>query len=472
VTQPVFPRPATGWVGDVIPYVQDGRAVLAYLRDERGGLHSGMSWDAYATNDFSSFEDLGVVLPQGTEAEPDFNCYTGSIVEADGLTHIFYTGYNDTVTVQGQASQLVMHASTSRLGDAVVKHPEHSFGAPDGYEAADFRDPFVFRPAADGPWHMLVIARRARGADRRRGVILDFESADLKSWTFRGEFWAPGRYIAVECPEVFPIGEHWYLVYSEFSERFATRYRVGPTPFGPWTVPEHDTIDGRAFYAAKSLVHDGVRYFAGWIPTKEGETDDGGWEWAGHLAVHAARPADDGSLLFSIPDALADSFRNKRRLAVGSGDAWSADVPDGLAVAVDPDAPDQFLLDVTIDIAPGTVECGVVLHSSDDGSEGYVIRLEPRRNRMVFDRWPRRRTGEAQWQISGDVPFAVELERSVALDPGAHRLRVLVDGTACVAYLDDVVAMSARMYDRRFGGVGLFVGEGRGAFSDMSIATR
>ena len=38
--------------------------------------------------------------------------------------------------------------------------------------------------------------------------------------------------------------------------------------------------------------------------------------------------------------------------------------------------------------------------------------------------------------------------------------------------LDDSVAMSARMYDRPTGGIGLFVGEGRAAFADVSIATR
>jgi beta-fructofuranosidase len=141
-------------------------------------------------------------------------------------------------------------------------------------------------------------------------------------------------------------------------------------------------------------------------------------------------------------------------------------------VAVSPDAPEQFLLELTIEIGAGTTECGVILRASADGDEGYVVRLEPRVGRMVFDRWPRKHTGLGQWQISGDISHEVELERPIEIKPGRHRLSVLVDRTVCVAYLDDKVAMSARMYDRPKGGIGHFVGEGAATFTDVSIATR
>lgn len=477
---PVYVQPSDGWVGDVIPFCADGVASLYYLHDRRNGQHAGTSWHRYDTADFAEYVYRGRSLPHGAVDAPDLNAYTGSIVTEGGRLHAFYTGFNAALREPGQpARQLVMHA-TSANGGSWRKHPEHTFGSPAGYEPTDFRDPFVFRPEPGGPWHLLVIARRDGGADRTRGVILDYVSTDLAGWVFNGEFWAPNRYVAVECPEVFELDGRWYLVYSEFSERFATRYRIGATPFGPWVVPDADTVDGRAFYAAKSLAHDGHRYFAGWIPTKAGERDDGAWEWAGSLAVHEASARADGSLAFTIPGALAASFTDRKPLDLEpvlgewrrSGDGCSASVPDGLAVAVSREAPDQFLLEGTIEPGPGTSECGVLLRASADGAEGYLIRLEPRRNRLVFDRWPRQRTGPAQWQISGDVPFAAELERPLDCTGGRHRLRIVVDGTACVTYVDDQVAMSARMYDRRTGGVGLFVGEGAATFTEVSMATR
>lgn len=477
----VFVRPADGWVGDVIPFADDTRAQLYYLHDARDARRPGMAWHCYETTDFATYTDQGVALPHGGGSSPDLNVYTGSVIEFDGVRHAFYTGFNEACREPGRpARQLVMHATRRTEDRHWNKHPEHTFGAPEGYEPVDFRDPFVFRPEPSGPWHLLVIARRDRGADRRRGVILEYVSDDLVSWTFRGEFWAPNRYMAIECPEVFRFDGNWYLVYSEFSDRFATHYRIGPTAHGPWSAPATDTVDGRAFYAAKSLELGGRRYFAGWIPTRAGETDDGAWEWAGSLAVHEARTLSDGSLAFSMPPALKASFTKARTVepspVVGQWEqtrgGFTASAADGAAVAATGPMPDQYLFEATIEVTPGTLECGVVLRASSDASEGYLLRIEPGRDRLVFDRWPRRRTGPAQWQISGDVPFLPELERQLRPCAGRYTLRVVVDGTVCVAYVNDQVAMSARIYDRRAGGIGLFVGEGTATFTHVSIATR
>jgi beta-fructofuranosidase len=481
VTKRVFEKPADAWVGDVIPFAHQGRAELYYLHDARDPLRPGMGWHRYETVDFASFTYAGEAIPQGAEDSPDLNVYTGSVVESEDVLHAFYTGFNAAFHEPGYgARQLVMHASRRSGQCDWTKHPEHTFGAPAGYEPLDFRDPYVFRPEPGQPWHLLVIARRAQGADRRRGVILEYVSDDLAVWSFEGEFWAPNRYVAIECPEVFRVDDRWYLVYSEFSDTFATRYRVGPTAHGPWSVPERDTVDGRAFYAAKSLELDGLRYFAGWIPTKTGETDDGAWEWAGSLAVHEARTLADGSLAFRMPSALRTSFSRRHptewRPVVGQWDETATGLagtaPDGLAAAATGPLPDQYLLEARIEVDPGTVECGVVLRASADASEGYLLRLEPRRNRLVFDRWPRRRTGPAQWQISGDVPFVAELERPLGPSGGRYDLTVVVDGTCCVAYVNDEVALSARIYDHRTGGLGLFVGDGSATFTEVSIATR
>lgn len=480
---PLFLRPAEGWVGDLIPFHRDGRVNLFFLHDLRDDRRPGMSWNLYTTSDFAHYDDHGVSLPHGTPSDQDLNAYTGSVVEHEGTVHLFYTGYNPAFPSPrtGGVSQVVMHATSTDGMATWTKHPEHTFGAPDGYAPADWRDPFVFRPDPEGPWRMLLAARTDDGRPyRRSGVIAQAVSDDLESWEVVEPFWSPGRYITHECPEVFQIGDWWYLVFSEFSDHFVTRYRMSRSPLGPWTVPEHDTIDGRAFYAAKSAELDGSRYFAGWIPTREGSTDSGAWEWAGHLSAHVAVQRGDGTLAFAMPPALHATFTERRQPSfdpilgdwVDSGEALGAVVPDSYAVAVTPEAPRQFLFEATIDVGANTTECGVILRSSADGEEGYVIRLEPRAGRMVFDRWPRPRTGDGQWQISGDISHEVELERPVAIAPGAHRLQVLVDDSACVAYLDGSVAMSARMYDRQTGGVGLFVGEGRAAFTDVSIATR
>jgi len=89
----------------------------------------------------------------------------------------------------------------------------------------------------------------------------------------------------------------------------------------------------------------------------------------------------------------------------------------------------------------------------------------------VFDRWPRRPTGDGQWEISGDVPFVIELERPCDLSPGGHTLEVIVDGDLCVANLDGRTTLSTRIYDRPVGRVGVFAGEGSIVVQGLHLST-
>jgi beta-fructofuranosidase len=90
----------------------------------------------------------------------------------------------------------------------------------------------------------------------------------------------------------------------------------------------------------------------------------------------------------------------------------------------------------------------------------------------VFDRWPRGRTGPAQWQARGDVPYAVELERPCPLPSGRHTVQVLIDGSSCVVVVDNRVALSTRIYDHPSGRVGLFTSDGETSITVLLISQR
>ncbi|HET7723706.1 MAG TPA: glycoside hydrolase family 32 protein, partial [Propionibacteriaceae bacterium] len=361
--------------------------------------------------------------------------------------------------------QVVCHATSDADPASWVKHPEWTLGALDGYGPEDWRDPFVFRTAPGEPWQMLLAARRPSRPDRRRGVVARLVSDDLVTWRDAEPPWDPHRFITQECPDLFQWGDWWYLLYSEFSDAFQTRYRVATSPDGPWLAPEHDTVDGRAFYAAKSVEVAGVRYVVGWIATKQDERDHGPWQWAGDMAVLQAHQRDDGSLGFDLPEAVKALYGPAAAPASfepvdGADSSPGSGAYDRYAAWMGPATPAEALVSVEIDIHPGTHGCGLLLRASDDGEEAYALRLEPYRHRVVLDRWPRGRTGGEQWQVRGDVPHDVELERPVALPPGRHRLEVHLDGSICVAVVDGEVALSARMYDRTYGRLGLFAVDG------------
>ena len=475
MTRSVFFRPVDGWVGDVIPFQSDGMFRLFYLHEFRVTPKTGTSWSLVTTNDLVQFEDRGVSLAHGSDEDSDFNAYTGSVVcDESGLHHLFYTGHNPRhLDPDGAPLQLVMHATSTDGMTTWVKHPELAFGAPDGYESGDWRDPFVFMDEGTGQWRMLLAARHSEGPERRRGVIAECVSFDLMRWSLAEPFWDPRRYVTHECPDLFAWGDWWYLVYSEFSESFTTRYRMAKGPSGPWTVPARDTVDGRAFYASKTAERDGRRFFFGWIASKEGSRDDGAWQWAGTMSVLEAHQNVDGTLAFSFADELVDSFGDKIAVTFPEVLPASLHVPDGYACLVSVETlPAQFYASVALQFEPDTTECGLLLRSSIDGDVSYILRLEPKRGRLVFDRWPRTATGDAQWQVSGDVPFDVELERPCDLSPGEHALEVVVDGDLLVAVLDRQVALSARIYDRPDGRIGIFLGEGSATIHELQVRQR
>ncbi|WP_136612102.1 glycoside hydrolase family protein [Sinomonas albida] len=475
MSQQVFFQPNDGgWVGDVIPFQHDGEFWLFYLHELRDDPKPGTAWNLVTTKDLTQFVDHGVSLPHGTPEEPDFNAYTGSVVVDDyGVHHLFYTGQNPChLGPDGLPLQLVMHATSIDGMKTWAKLRNLTLRAPEGFETADWRDPFVFRDP-DGVWRLLVAARRDHGPVRRRGIIAQFVSRNLMHWHEVEPFWDPRRYVMHECPDVFQWGEHWYLVYSEFSDSFATRYRMATTPDGPWTVPDLDTIDGRAFYASKSGERDGRRFFFGWIASKEGAADDGAWQWAGTLAVLEARQNDDGTLAFGFADELVESFWDDVPVSLDERLPARLGTPDGYeALLSREDVPETFYAKAVFVIDAGTTECGFLLRASDDGDTTYVLRLEPKRGRLVFDRWPRESTGSGQWEISGDVPFEIELERPCHLPPGEHSLEVIADGDVCVAVVDRSVALSTRIYDRKEGRLGVFVGEGSAAIESLQVRKR
>ena len=67
------------------------------------------------TSDFVHYEDCGVAIPRGTDEEQDQFIFAGSVFEAEGQYHIFYTGYNRDYPALGKPSQVLMHAYSDDL---------------------------------------------------------------------------------------------------------------------------------------------------------------------------------------------------------------------------------------------------------------------------------------------------------------------------------------------------------------------
>jgi beta-fructofuranosidase len=335
------------------------------------------------------------------------------------------------------------------------KHPEENFEPdPEYYGSNDWRDPFVFWNEAAGEYWMLLAAR-TRSPYSRGGCVGLCVSNDLKHWQARPPVYAPDLYLsAAECPNLFRIGDWWYLLYSTYNDRFVTHYRMSRSVEGPWIAPAEDTFDGRAFYAAKTWSDGEKRFLFGWNPTRTENAynwnppgyagkDFNTWDWGGNLVVHEIVQATDGTLQVRLPDRVAAHFQHEQRVVLQpvlgdwsqSDDRYTAISPFGFACAMGGSLPTYCLVSVRFQFKPDTRRLGIILRTTEKLDKGYHIQFEPDRSRVVF------KTRVFPDEHGGKIlPYEVELERQRALQPNQnYSLSLVIDATICVIYINDQV---------------------------------
>lgn len=475
----IFYKPKDGWVGDTIPFAHDGKFYIYYLHDERKGNTQDeygyrTSWNLLITEDGVNVKDCKVVLPVGEYDDADYACYTGSVIEGnDGNFHMFYTAqnnYNPKYHRDGKPLQYVAHAISTDLINW-EKLPELTFGADERiYEPFDWRDPFVFYNQEEKCFDMLLAARLRGASEKNGGCVGLCRSYDLLHWEAKEPFYNPESYMTHECPDLFKLGNKWYLVYSTFSEKFVTHYRMSDKLSGPWTSPIEDTFDARAFYAAKTAQVGDKRMAFAWVPTKRGESDFGQYEWGGNFIAHEINQTNDNKLTVKPAEGLINMFKNGtenekiNKVEIENYEGEKSYVIDGMK--------DTCMIEAVIEFSEGVRSFGIGLRQDSALANGYYLRFEPFYNRIVADMWPRRIRGVNQWYVDGDKPFMVELERPFdykSLKDNKVHIRVVTDGSIICLYVNDITALTMRAYNLNRTNWGFFVKDGSIRVSDIHM---
>ncbi|MGN1347179.1 MAG: GH32 C-terminal domain-containing protein, partial [Eubacteriales bacterium] len=428
----IFYKPQVGVTADFIPFYDNGKFHLFYLKDFRDieKYGEGTPWYQIATDDFIHFDDLGEAIPRGKADEQDLFIFTGSVIKAEGCYHIFYTAHNHHMAEKGIPVQAIAHAVSDDLVHWEKKPEDMFYISPDKYEVNDFRDPFVFYNEEKGMYSMLLVSRR-KDSGYPAGFTAEYRSKDLKTWTDCGPFWEPHQYHTHECPDLFRIGDWWYLVYSEYSDRRLTRYVMSRSLEGPWLIPDDDAFDGTGFYAAKTASNGKERYIFGWIATKWNEEDHGGWMWGGNLGVHQLVQNPDGTLSCKIPETLKALGTKKEEIS----SPVKVSCMDGKAQAhLFDDDGKAYRLDAKIMFDEKVRQFGISFSGSAEDKRGYKYEFFPKRGKVDFACISPLETGR-------------DMERPIELTPGTPvNISLIVDGSICVLYVNDRVALSSRLY--------------------------
>lgn len=451
----LFYKPKGAAAADFIPFHHDGKFRLFYLHDWRDPAKhgEGTPWYLIETDDFVRFEERGEVIARGAPDEPDLFIFTGSVIRALGRFHIFYTAHNHHMAERGRPVEQIAHA----VSDDLVhweKRPQDSFSAASGFDPDNLRDPFVFYDSGAKLYRMACVKRRAGGA-YTSGFTAQYVSDDLLSWREAEDIWSPQLFHTHECPDLFQIGDWWYLIYSEYSDRNQTRYVMSKSLTGPWLMPADDSFDGRAFYAAKSWSDGRGRFLFGWIPTRDGDRDDRGWNWGGNLAVTELWQRPDGTLACRMPGSAGRAWTRLRTEA-----PQKAERADGLDDRLLFTAPSStFRFDASLSFGRGTHAFGLVVGQDFASKQGYRFEFLPAEGRVRFGRTDR-------------CIHTQGLARPLAMAPDQRlSVKLVVDCDICVIYINDETVLSARMCDVAGSDVSLYTVGGFAEAEDLALYT-
>jgi len=436
--------------------------------------------------------------PASAGALDDMQHWTGDVVEHDGKVYLFYTARSS------REDGLVQRIMTAQSSDFVhwtrstvpvmVADPRWYLteAIPERANTVSWRDPKIVWDADRRMWHAFLAADEAVGRFASRACIAHAISADLVHWEIQPPVFAPRRYACLEVPDVFRIGDLWYLTALTGSiygnSRDAIRdprvtngvvYAVSDRIDGPFSEPHENVLFGSQDVDAascRSVLVDGLRY-AYYLQFERLNAIDAGPLTLGVLAAPKTvgvdgsgrlrlEPSDAAQSIFDrrVPVGLADIAHSSLSIGSGewrvNGDALEAADKSGWSARCAPS--DLSSLDVSVSIT-----------LRDSGRAGLILRAEP--NAMH----PAPGPDEAALAVLIDTrdgsvelltlrQFRVLCGRTIPLVVDrTYQLRVMMFGEFMDVFLDGALMFSTTRYQPRTGMLGLFVENAGAVFQSL-----
>ncbi|MGX8698372.1 MAG: hypothetical protein ACSW8F_00400 [bacterium] len=438
------------FVGDTMPYYEDGTYYIYYLKQGGNSFHHSIF--LATTTDFVHYTEYDdVILESNFDGGQDGWVGTGSVCKVGDTYYFFYTAHASESWMEYQekiyvATSTSLTSAFTRVADWELI-PDASLG-----QKNDFRDPQAYYDPASGTITLTVTA--AQGGVAR---ILKYTlSADLSSATYDGIIFTDptGDFWNLECSDTFQLGNKYYLTYSGQDDTLW--YAVADAPYGPYGAPTR--LDGKLFYAAKHVESPEGTFMVGWARRSSYAASlSEVAAWAGNLAVQKLTVGPDGESLVLEPVA-----------------ALLADMPEQVALAFEGDAV--------------TVEAGSLYHYVEafTACEGYrlsgkftcaeegvfglafdydgkpehykLITLSPAADKLSFS------------LNEGTTPIT---ETALPLTPGQeYSFTFVQEGSVGIFYVDGAAALTVRLYGVTGKPVYLWAERNSVAFTELAEYTR
>jgi len=448
---------SSGFVGDVMPYYDGSTFHIYYLHDGDGN-GSYHPIHAFESSDMVHYSYDGKMLAYGSDSAQDRALGTGSVIKIGSTYYFYYTGHNDLNWTNGKPVEGVMYATSTDL-KTWTKKQGFDLVPSTGYDANDFRDPFVYYDSTANQYTMLVAARQNGKPVTARYTTKD-PSTD--NWAIQSPFYIAdnAKYSMMECPDFFHMGNYYYLVFSENYVNYTTHYRIATSPNGPWTTPANDVLDGAFFYAGKTATDGKNRYLFGWSYRKDGANDYGGKVWGGNLIVHQLVQNSDGTLSTINPQTQAQLFTKTESLqpidinnANGSNNDYTIQSNGTVHFGM---INGQKKITTTISGLTGSNDAGFVFGWARAGSgDYYKVRLQSGVASIVKVQPPNE-------YPDASIPYKVSAN-------GDINLEVLIDNSSFVVNINGNTSLTGRSYWLPNAQWGLYSNENNVTFKQLNL---
>jgi beta-fructofuranosidase len=421
--------PPRNWINDPNGLIQwGGRYHLFYQYNPYGPLWGSIHWGHASSTDLIYWEDHPVALKPEQDTGDENGCWSGCIVNDQGVPTALYTGFVD------ESNTPVMLARA--LGPDLIRwHKFHKnpviAKAPSGVKNTDFRDPYVWREG--DLWKMVMGA----GLENGNCAILLYESHDLISWDYLGilfDMKVSEEITTWECPSFFPLGNHYVLLISLCPGFSGVYYYAGDydgIKFDP--LSEGFLESGSIFYAPHlRQVEDGRMIMFAWL--REGRTEAAIEKagWAGVQSLPAVLTLDEELQLVSEPVEEISVLRGEKFQL--SDVSLSADQTYKI-----PLRGSQLEIEVEFDLIQGPV--GLCVRTTDDEAEMTCIGFDPHKGVAFLDT---ARSSLDQAVVNGWHEESLSIDTHEPL-----RIHAFIDGSVIEVWFNDHVRISGRVYPTR-----------------------
>jgi beta-fructofuranosidase len=460
----IFYKQANDITGDPMPYYNEQEKTFYSFFLSTVSGKSGVC--VAKTSNYASFGSLTNCIATGTYDTWDTGIGTGSCIKNGSQYAFFYTGFVDRTP-----SSVVLKAVSSDM-QTWTKVPSFRIESPNGYERNEFRDPCVYFDDTRNKFVMLVGGRKSGKA-----VIVRYQSDDLTAWeqiedievvsSNPQQFQLESDTEITECPDIFKMGNKWYLVFSRINRDVhrKTFYRVADNPNGPWRIcgdraqnQHHETFDGLYLYAGKTASDGTKRYLSGWASMgQERQPSNGELTWGGCLVTHEIVQQPDGKLYPKIPDGVDAKFsksvdyKDLKRAGNVSGSGDNFILSSGKVVFNRNTS--SVKIEMAIDASQASKNFGIAFGAYENQQDTYDIKFDL--------------TASAMYLYKGNK----ELNFTPLIVPQnkVFDVKIILEKSLCAMYINDNVAFTNRISNMEQNPLMIFADEGTVKFSDIKI---